>query len=168
MRAQTTLDFAIGVTVFILVLIFVFLFLPGTLQPFTASAQEETAASDRIADLIVTDLLTADGQAYILDGECTARLMNDTSSPDCDFDGSTLDERLDLDDRLTVNLTMRAGTSNDVQCWTGTGVVPTSDSSCDTELVGGPAPPENTRSMVTARRIVRIEDTVLSLEVRMW
>lgn len=71
-RAQTTLDFALGVTVFLLTVAFVFSFTPGMLEPFTASTQQETAAADRLADQLAQEMLVADpGEPYRLDRECT-------------------------------------------------------------------------------------------------
>ena len=71
-RGQTTLDFALGVTIFLLTIVFVFSFVPGMLEPFTASTQEETAASDRLADQLAKEMLVADpSEPYRLDRECT-------------------------------------------------------------------------------------------------
>jgi hypothetical protein len=49
-RGQTTLDFAIGISIFLTVLLFNRLSPPGILSPFTESAQAETVSSNRVAD----------------------------------------------------------------------------------------------------------------------
>jgi hypothetical protein len=175
-RGQTTLDFAIGVSLFILVLLFVFTFIPGTLQPFTQGAQEETVASNRVADLLVKDLLVEDERAYVVDGHCTAVLLGGLSGSgtDCGFDGGTLAARLDLPDRQFVNVTIHgnvtAAPGDELLCWDDSAgeVVAASDSSCDTVYTGGGNAPEDRGSTVTSRRIVSIEGVDAALEVRMW
>lgn len=57
MRAQTTLDFAIGISVFLLAVVFVLAFAPGMLDPFTGSAGEKRVASNRIADALSQGML---------------------------------------------------------------------------------------------------------------
>lgn len=80
MRGQTTLDFAIGVSVFLIVVTFVLAFVPGMLQPFQASTQQETAAADRLAEQLASDVLVADvGTPYVLDRDCTAAFFESRS-----------------------------------------------------------------------------------------
>jgi quinol-cytochrome oxidoreductase complex cytochrome b subunit len=50
MPGQTTLDFAVGVSVFRIVVAFVLAFVPTMLQPFDGSSQGETALTDRLAE----------------------------------------------------------------------------------------------------------------------
>lgn len=173
MRGQTTLDFATGVSIFLLTVLFVFSFVPGTLQPFTQNSQAEMAGSDRVADLVVKDVLAEPGKPYVLDGNCTAKLMNDEPGPGCGFDGSKLSARLDLSDNQYINITVRGdpdGNGTEVLCWDRSGeqVVEASDSECDVELVAGNTPPSNGNSVVTSRRIVSIDGTTASVEVRLW
>lgn len=175
MRGQTTLDFATGMGIFLLSITFVFVFVPGTLQPFTESAQAETAGSDRVADLVVKDLVAEPGKPYVLDGACTAALMSDSPGAGCGFDGSTLSVRLDLPERQFVNVTIRevGGGGTETLCWDRNDerVVRTSSSDCDAgdvELVAGDQPPEYSESVVTARRIVTIDGTRSAVEVRLW
>jgi hypothetical protein len=44
-RGQTTIDFTIGISVFLGVIIFVFVFAPGILTPFTVTGQSEALTS---------------------------------------------------------------------------------------------------------------------------
>lgn len=125
-RGQTNLDFALGVSVFLLTIVFVFSFVPGMLEPFTASTQQETAASDRIADQLAQEMLVSDpGEPYRLDRECTVIFFESrqdgldpggddgenvdddpdfgepfgagTYSGSCNFEDVPLEERLGLD-----------------------------------------------------------------------
>lgn len=172
-RGQTTLDFAVGVSIFLMSIVFVFAFVPGTLQPFTQSAQDETAGSDRVADLLVEDLLTADGDPYILDGSCTAALMADRSGSGCGFDGGNLSTRLDLPRFQSINVTMRGdpgGGHLERLCWNDADevVVGATNASCDVALATGEEPPTDTDSVVTARRVVAIQGIDTVVEVRLW
>ena len=176
MRGQTTLDFATGVSLFLLALVFVFMFVPGTLQPFTQSAQEETVSANRVADLLVTDLLADADEPYLLDGPCTAKLLGSTGSPACGFDGATLQARLDLPARQNVNVTLRGNVSGSTErlCWDAANqtVAGESTGACgdanDVLFVAGDTPPTDGGSTVTARRLVSVHGTTASLEVRMW
>jgi len=172
-KGQTTLDFAIGVSIFIFSIVFVLAFIPGTLQPFTAGAQDETAGVDRIADLVVEDLLTEPGDPYRLDGECTVALLDDHSAPGCGFDGADLPTRLDLAALQSINVTMRGdptGSGVERLCWDDTGkeVVGASDGACSTMLTAGESPPPTSESVVTARRFVTIDGTGAVVEVKLW
>jgi len=72
-RGQTVLDFAIGVSVFLVIVAFVLTFVPGMVQPFESSTQEQTAASDRLASQLATDMLVTDvTEPYLLDRGCAA------------------------------------------------------------------------------------------------
>jgi len=70
-RGQTTLDFALGVSVFLLTAIFVLTFVPGMLEPFEESTQEELSAADRIATDLVEETLASPDRPHLLDRECT-------------------------------------------------------------------------------------------------
>ncbi|PSQ10682.1 hypothetical protein BRC93_08575 [Halobacteriales archaeon QS_5_70_15] len=70
-RGQTTLDFALGVSVFLLTAIFVLTFVPGMLEPFEESTQEELSAADRIATDLIEETLASPDRPHLLDRECT-------------------------------------------------------------------------------------------------
>jgi hypothetical protein len=132
-RGQTNLDFALGVSVFLLTVVFVFSFVPGMLDPFTASTQQETAASDRIADQLAQEMLvSAPGEPYRLDRECTVIFFetNDVGDDDgentngdgdygdpfskaddyaapCNFPDLDLDGRLGTAGEMNVHISLR-------------------------------------------------------------
>jgi hypothetical protein len=60
-RGQTTLDFAIGMSVFLMTTIAVISFVPGMLEPFQTGPQESTVIADRVATQLVESTLVADG-----------------------------------------------------------------------------------------------------------
>jgi hypothetical protein len=181
-RAQTTLDFAIGISVFLLAVVFVLGFVPGMVQPFTDSGQEAMASSDRLADRLATDAL-AGADPHVLDARCTTTFFEQgvapTGSDDCRFDGSGPEEALAVDDRLSVNVTLtetRNGASPDRPlCWdddgrtvavAGAGGAPCDDSG-DVVYVAGDRVPD-ADGVVTATRHVSVEGTHATLVVRVW
>jgi hypothetical protein len=172
MRGQTTIDFAIGTSVFLLTVAFAVAFVPGILQPFTGGAQEEMATVDRAAATLAADLLGGPEQPYLLNETCTEAFFNDTSA--CGFDGShSVRERLGLDDRQRINVrivgedTDGDGTA-DVLCRTADGNVTESPgASCQTTFVAGESVPGEGADVV-GRRAVYIEGQDASVLVRMW
>ena len=114
-RGQTTIDFGIGVAIFLLTIVFIFVFIPSLFQPFV-TAQSQAITADRIADSMVESAFIADdrdAERYILDEGCTAayfELANDgeVDNPEdynCRWDpgdsGVTAHNVLGLDDSAT-------------------------------------------------------------------
>jgi hypothetical protein len=182
-RAQTTLDFAIGISVFLLIVLFVFIFIPGTLDPFTVGAQEQTVTSDRVADSLSEGLLGDPAEPYVLDRFCTVEFF--AEAPDgnppvaCRYDGADLQEWVGVKSRQSLNVTVSGNTTaaiagSNLLCWdqdaaslaeTGSG------SPCvasDTQLSAGDAPPTDNAATVTARRVVHLAAQDVTIRVVMW
>jgi hypothetical protein len=51
--AQTSLDFLVGISIFLLVFIFVYSFIPGMFTPFNSNSDELTMTADRVAAALV-------------------------------------------------------------------------------------------------------------------
>ncbi|MBP2252142.1 hypothetical protein J2754_002483 [Halarchaeum solikamskense] len=79
-RAQTTLDFTIGTSVFLVTLVLVFATAPGLLSPFAGGNVATSTVADRIANDLVQDELAAPDEPYALGGDVDARLTNATLS----------------------------------------------------------------------------------------
>lgn len=171
-RGQTTLDFTIGVTIFVIVLTGVFLFVPGTLQPFEQGNQEDIVTVNRVANNLAEQSLGESTSPYVLDGNRTVTFFN----------GSNLYGQVGLGDFQFANVTLQAsavGTTGNAEilCWNGTRdpgdrVVAANDSSCDTSdgdtrLAAGNTPAED-RSSVTARRVVELDGRDVFLVVELW
>ncbi|MDS0282981.1 DUF7287 family protein [Haloarcula onubensis] len=174
-RGQTTLDFAIGVSVFLAVLLFIFLFVPGILSPFTASAQDETVTSNRVADQLAAGTLASPEQPYVLDRYCTVSFFQNNTA-DCRFPEGPLETQVGLDtgyQRVNVSLrgNLSSGGGGEVVCWDGTGpdrgLVAPSDSACDTVLERGDPVPTS-RPSVTSVRVVSLDGQDVTLFVEMW
>jgi hypothetical protein len=172
-RGQTTLDLAIGSSVFLLVMLYIFLFMPGLLQPFVSGPQEETVAANRVADHMATGMLADPRAPYVLNRTCTVAFFEDASPGGCTFSGSTVADRIGVDGRQHVNVTVRGNVTGsdgaDTICWDDSAneLVEVGDSGCSTEFTVGPAAAV-AGTTVNARRVVALENEKLTLIVEMW
>ncbi|PSP84635.1 hypothetical protein BRC83_05250 [Halobacteriales archaeon QS_1_68_17] len=169
--------------IFLLVLIAVFSFVPGMLQPFTESAQEETVATNRVADQLAKGLLGDPATPYVLDTECTADFFAGANNPACRYGPGSLADRVGIQSRQNVNISVRANVSEtqsdgkDVLCW-DEGPSPNQlielDDGCSpgaadqTVLAIGNTTARGSAQSVTASRIVALNGTDVTLRVEMW
>lgn len=177
MRAQTTLDFAIGMSFFLLAVAFVFAFVPGMIDPFTGDTQEEMTVSNRLADRLATDALASPDEPTILNETCTRRFFDSSAAPGtCAFaadNGDGPGDRLEVDDRLSINATITGDADGDddadLLCWDSAGetVVEDSSADCDVTFAGGDAAPDG-QSVVSASRRVTVGGIDARLVVRVW
>ena len=174
-KGQTTLDFAIGMSVFLAVLVFVFSFVPGLLEPFVAAKDEEPVVADRIAGRLSQGALGPPEKPYVLERTCAVNFFNQSSPAGCSYDGTTLHDRLQLANRTNVNVTLAGNVSDTVSgssylCWNDSQEtlkqVETND--CDEALLTGSTPPEDNSATVTARRVVNLDDESVTMEVVVW
>lgn len=56
---QITLDYLVGITIFLLALVFVFQYAAGLFTPFESSSDEVTMIADRVATTVVEDRISA-------------------------------------------------------------------------------------------------------------
>ncbi|MFC6825967.1 DUF7287 family protein [Halopelagius fulvigenes] len=155
-RAQMTLDFAIGVGLFLLVVAFVVAFVPGIFEPFERT-ESGTQVADRLATSLSTDLLGDPAEPYVLNDDCTVEFFDGSGgSTDCRFDASAdaPDGVFALDSGTNANVTVR-NRGGDIASLGGT------------TLAAGDAVPDD-RSVTTARRAVRLNGTTYFLYVRVW
>lgn len=186
-RGQTTLDFAIGVAVFLAVLLFAFTFVPGILSPFDLSGEEEPAVSNRIADSLAHDQFGSPETPHQLDRYCTVEFFNDSRNsppPGCSYDSVDLVEQFDLSTTQRVNVTVTADLDDSgdrtTLCWEPEGSpVDLDDESwglaergdCTSDgiaLEAGDDRPSGGQSTITARRVVFLHDRSVTLEVVVW
>lgn len=178
LRGQTTLDFAVGMSIFLLTLAFVFTFVPGMLAPFDDTTQAETVAANRVADNLTTGTLGDPDAPYVLDRQCVVEFFN-TSTADCNFDGGTTAERVGVVDWQPVNVTVSGngtGSESVVLCWDrGSGeFIERSDSDCtpgsngDVVLSGGSDPAGSSGKTVSAKRVALLDGRDVTVEVVMW
>ena len=179
MRGQTTLDFAIGISVFLAVVITIFTFAPGILTPFTVTGQSDAVTVDRTADYLVQDGLGNPDEPYKLDRGCTIAFFDraaderpdDPFADDCRYENATLNDQLGFQEYQTVNITVLGNTSEAGQVqtqlyWDYSTRTLTEIPSGNTTLAIGESV-ENERSTTTATRVVRLhgQDVVVKVVV---
>lgn len=182
-RGQTTIDFTLGVVIFVVAILFAFTFVPGILSPFELSGSEDPALSDRIADSLVEGTLGSPAQPHALDRYCTVEFFDDSrndSPPECAYSGGTAEQRLGLDDTQGVNVTLTADLDGSggasLLCWqsedAASGAELAEAGSCAgsdaVTLATGGDPPSDTASTVTARRVVSVHGRTVTMEVVVW
>jgi hypothetical protein len=174
-RGQTTLDFSVGISVFLLVVAFAFLFAPGFLQPFTQAPAEETVVANRVADKLTSDLWGSPNTTYVVDDDCAVPFFDSgAASPDgCKYTGTTVNERVNLSDRHSVNVTvwgnLSSTTGRRVLCYDQDDEV-LSERSCaaGAQRLAIGANPNDQQTVVNARRVVSLAGEDVTLEVEVW
>lgn len=167
-RGQTSLDFTIGISVFLAVLVFVFAFVPGLLSPFTTSSNDAPALADRTADRLAqgsvgnpdNGALGHPKEPYVLNGSNASAFFGNSTDPS---------ERLNLPPGRTLDVTIEGnltgGTENEILCWDGSSL---SETSCSTTLATGSTPPPDNDATVTSSRVVSIDGEDVNLVVVVW
>ena len=170
-RAQSPLDFAIAMGIFLVAVTFVFTFIPSLTAPFVEGNQDRSAAADRVASHLAEGGLGDPADPFVVDETCATVFFNastdDGDVPSgCGYGGDDIDERVGVDgDRLRVNVTVEQvdpDASGDDRfrtvCYNSSvGVVHEGNASfdCDTRYVAGDEPGDRS-SVVVAQRIVTI------------
>lgn len=193
MRAQTTLDFAVGISVFIIAVSFAVTFVPGMLDPFTTGNQEETVTADRVATQLATVGIAEPDDPYVLHIFCTEEFFRNPGGSqlsNCPMRGTDLRERIGLRDRQPVQIFLKGDDNRDSDfqeetlCWDDSQFVVVEETNrpvCGDEAddvvlaVGGEAPTKS-GSVTTARRVVLVNawdndesnDIEAKLVVKLW
>ena len=189
-RAQTPLDFAIAMGIFLLAVTFVFTFIPSLTAPFVEGNQDKSVTADRVASHLAEGALGDPGDPFVVNDSCAEVFFNESTvdgdiPSTCGFSGDELGERVGVDtDRLQVNVTVEQidpdATGDDrfrTVCIDGDGNVSQASNAsitCDEEFVVGEAADADD-SVVVARRIVTIpgctfdtESCDATLRVEVW
>jgi hypothetical protein len=168
-RGQTTLDFAIGTSVFLLAVVFVVTYAPTLFDPFAGGTGTDLLIADRAATSLSADLLAVStAEPGTLSAGCVAAFFEGNGTladQECATDfgvagESAFEESLSLDVR-TANVTIHdPGTSADVPAeirWDETDVEMTRSNT-------GGVPSD----VAVATRTVSIEGQQYRLTVRVW
>lgn len=181
-RGQTTLDFAMGISIFLAVVLFVFTFVPGLLDPFALNSEEDTVLVGQIADRLSKDALGHPEEPYVLDRYCAVAFFNGskTAPSRCRYEGQTLAAKLDVPDSTNVNVTIESNitigsTDPDTLCWDEgeKDLVPVANCNpggADTALTIGESPSAagTNPATITARRVVALDGEDVTLTVVVW
>ena len=189
-RAQSPLDFAIAMGIFLVAVTFVFTFIPSLTAPFVEGNQDRSATADRVASHLAEGALGDPADPFVVNETC-ATVFFDASTDDsnipsgCGYSGNHTDERVGVDgDRLRVNVTVEqvnATASGDDRFRTvchnsSVGVIHEENVSfdCDVRYTVGDEPSDRS-SIVVARRVVTIPGCSFGVEscdaimkVRVW
>ena len=189
-RAQSPLDFAIAMGIFLVAVTFVFTFIPSLTAPFVEGNQDRSATADRVASHLAEGALGDPADPFVVDETCATVFFNastdDGDVPSgCGYGGDDVDGRIGVDgDRLRVNVTVEqvdpdAGGDDRFRtvCHNSSvGVIHEGNASfdCDTRYVAGDES-GNRSSVVVAQRVVTIpgcsfgvESCDATLKVRVW
>jgi hypothetical protein len=158
MRAQTTLDFAVGMSVFLGIVAFAFAFMPTMFAPFQSDTGTEFVVADRAADRLAADALAESPRdPGVLDTDCTRDFFDTGAAPPpaCRYgtDASDLRAALGVGDDVNVNVTLRDGG--------GVGTLG------GTRLAAG-GEPTSVDDTVVATRVVLLDGDQHRLFVRVW
>jgi len=179
-RGQTTIDFALGISIFLVALAFIVVFVPGMLQPFVGGTQAETPAANRIADDLSQRLLGNASHPYALETDCTREFFTAGAPAACQFDAGTLQEQVGVLDRTNVNVTIRGNVTGDADeatlCWNDAGdeFVEQDDATCspgvggDVLLARGSDPTVQGGKTISARRVALLQGHDVTIEVVLW
>lgn len=173
-RGQTTLDFAVGISVFLLTTVAVVGFVPGMLEPFQTGPQEATVIADRVATQLVESTLTDGGQHYLLNTTCTLAFFNSSKADTgCRFDNSaSVGDRLAVTNanlNVSISYDFDSDGTSEPSCWneSGSQLVGCGDASADWQLAENRAPAD-TGSVVVARRVGHLDGKAVEVLVRVW
>jgi len=107
-RAQTTLDFAVGMSVFLGVVAFAFGIVPTMFAPFETDTGTNAVVSDRAADRLAADaLVESPSQPSILNGSCTQAFFAGDPPGPCRYGSADLHDSLGVGASVHVNATIR-------------------------------------------------------------
>lgn len=146
-RGQTTIDFAVGIGLFLLTVAWVVGTVPQILQPFDAQ-QERPLVANRAADSLTKELLVDDNTSNVLDKTCTEAFFDGNSPPaGCQYGDPDPHTATGINDGYGLNITLiRQGT---VVAATGESV------------------PQST-TIISARRAVYFDGELHKLSVKVW
>lgn len=159
-RAQTGIDFLVGMSVFLIAVGFVFAFLPTMFDPFGGPGVNNALIADRSAAYLAEYALVDDpSNPGVLSTACTAAFFdaNESQASDhgCNFDHEQIENLtvlLGLQEQKSVNVTV--GEPDDVP-----GETVTMERGDD---------PSSAGSDTVSRRVVLIEGETHELRVRVW
>lgn len=176
-RAQTSIDFAIAMGVFLVALTTVVAFMPTMTQPFTGGQQNPLLA-DRLTAQLVDGQLGEPATPSHLDETCTWEFFEDPGgSGDCEtFDATEdINGKLGVADAKQINVTLQKNLNGDARPEL---VCTTSDfdgfsdlSSCsgsEEPMVEGPNPPDESGSVTIGRRYARVGGKSVYVVVKVW
>lgn len=163
-------------------MLFVFAFVPGILQPFNLSGEQDTVLSERIASDLSQGALGDASAPYVLESSCAVNFFEEGSAPPghCDYTGTDLEDRIDTGNYASVNVSIEGtfASGREFACWDASApnqpLVGASAGGCnpdgsdDQVLTVGGAPPVANDATVTSRRVVSLHERNVTMKVVVW
>lgn len=168
-RGQTSLDFVVGMAVFLVVLSLTLSFVPEMFVPFD-DQQERPLVTDRVSDRLLGSVLGDPASPSTLAESCTFAFFGAGSASGCGFDASeSVPERVGVGANYRVNVSIQrnltAAAGLEPLCTDGSGV---QTAGCGTPLSAGPPVPVDHGSVSETRRTVFLDGRDATLVVRVW
>lgn len=139
-RAQTTMDFLVGTTVFLLTLSAVLVTVPGLSDPFVTGHESDTIIADRAAEALSTDILVSSTADPFVFRQSTVSGFFGQSKADAK-------DQLGIESSVNINATLANESTQ--------------------RYAVGDAPPDSVDTSV-AWRSGRLEGDDVELVVRVW
>lgn len=103
-EGQISLDYLIGIAIFLMAFIFVFAFIPGMFTPFNSNSDELTMTADRVAATLVDNMLSINNSSTKLQGVLDAKKIVDFNAAIHSPANKTIRESLGLNSSGNANL----------------------------------------------------------------
>ncbi|AOW80391.1 hypothetical protein HTSR_1213 [Halodesulfurarchaeum formicicum] len=139
-RGQSTLDFLLGIVLFLLAVTVVVGFVPGMLDPFVTGTEGHPVTADRAVTTLTSETLAVGESPYVTTGERVGAVINNSTEAE-------LATALGVGNgaRLNVTVTNRTGTVEQV----------------------GTDPPD-TGAVTAAHRVISIDGQAATVTLRVW
>lgn len=170
-RGQTSLDFLIGIGVFLATVGFVALFATDAVTPF-ADDQSGALVVERTADELVGVAFAGSRSASVLNVTCTRAFFDNASVPGCPTQPAPLAEQAGIPDTWDLNVTVERNdptAAREIMCLDATDAL----QSCtggggETRLAAGDRPDFGSDAIVTTVRVVVLDGRDVAVVVRLW
>ncbi|MDR5657019.1 hypothetical protein RH831_07465 [Halodesulfurarchaeum sp. HSR-GB] len=139
-RGQSTLDFLLGIVLFLLAVTMVVGFVPGMLDPFVTGTEGHPVTADRAVSTLTSDKLATGESPYVTTRERVWAVINDSTEAE-------LATALGVGNGARLNVTVTNRTAPVEQV--------------------GPVPPD-TGSVTTAHRVISIDGQAATVTLRVW
>lgn len=170
-RGQMSIDFLIGIGIFLATIGFVSVFITGVVTPFSEN-QAQPLVVNRAAEHLVEDSLASQTDPNRLNRTCTLAFFGGAGSSGCAFVSSdALTQRVGISDHWDLNITVEENdplaAGNEILCMDPTANL----QSCSlggTKLAAGGNAPAESNSIATSIRIVSLDKQDVVVKVRLW
>ncbi|CAI50100.1 uncharacterized protein NP_4018A [Natronomonas pharaonis DSM 2160] len=169
-RGQTTLDFAIGTSVFLLATIFVVAYVPTMFDPFAGGGGSKLVVADHAAATLSGDLLaTSTAEPGTLSVGCVAAFFDAGPAEFCGTDFDDEEQMLALDDRnAAVTIHPLDASPTSPATLPETAIDDSHNVDSDADLAWTNAPDSQRQDVAVATRTVSVAGDQYRMTVEVW